>query len=124
LRACIRQLDKGEEELDKTIEVYKNASWRTPMKDPTKKPKEPSESPCESPSESLSGKKLDAALTQYKEAENSGTFCKEHLDNVLSQYSEDVAGELSSSILLSLKTRKPSLKFLRSTPTPRMRKKT
>jgi hypothetical protein len=40
-------------------------------------------------------------LTQYKEAENSGTFCKEHLDNVLLQYSEDVAGELSSSITKS-----------------------
>jgi hypothetical protein len=100
LRACVRQLDKGEEELDQAIEVYKNPSCRTPMKDsksPTKKPNKPSNSPSELPS----GKKPDAALTQYKESENSGTFRKEALDNVLLQYSEDVAGELSSSITKS-----------------------
>jgi hypothetical protein len=38
LRACIRQLDKGEEELNQAIEVYKKASWRTPTKDNTKSP--------------------------------------------------------------------------------------
>jgi exonuclease VII small subunit len=41
--------------------------------------------------------KLDASLTKYEEAENSGTFCKEHLENVLLQYSEDVSKEIVSS---------------------------
>jgi hypothetical protein len=109
LRACIRQLDRGEEELDQAIEVYKNASWRMPTKDskpPTKKPNEPSNLPFNLPSESPSGKKLDVTLTQYKEAENSGTFYKEHLDNVMLQYSEDVAGECRQS----------SIRFYQVTP--------
>jgi exonuclease VII small subunit len=69
------QLDKGEVELDEAFKLYRNASWMTPPKNKSPKKR----------SESASGKKLDAALNEYKEAENSGTFRKEHLENVLLQ---------------------------------------
>jgi hypothetical protein len=44
--------------------------------------------------------KLNTALNQYEKAENSEFFHKEHVENVLSQYSEDLCDELSSIIKL------------------------
>jgi exonuclease VII small subunit len=85
LRASLTQLDKGEVELDEAFELYRNASWRTPPKSASGRKLD------------ASGEKLDAALNEYEEAENSGTFRKEHLENVLSQYSEDISEELVSS---------------------------
>jgi exonuclease VII small subunit len=99
----MRQLDKEDVELNEMVKVYQHASWR--MRPKNKYPKKHLE-PANSPSESASGKKLDAALNQYEEAENSGTFCKEHLENMLLQCSEDVSKELvSSGITTSVKSK-------------------
>jgi exonuclease VII small subunit len=105
----MRQLNKGEVELDEVNKVYQNASWRTPPKN--KSPKKCSK-PANLPSKLASGKKLDAALNQYKEAENSGMFRKEHLENMLLQYSEDVSKELvSSCITASAKSKTKKARF-------------
>jgi hypothetical protein len=53
------------------------------------------------------------ALNQCEEqAEKSGTLRKEHLDNVLSEYSDDVFEELvSSGITISTKSKNKEARF-------------